>query len=56
MSDDDAIEIAKRYGLSRWFPRVRIPPKGCIDEITTVEWRRHQEPLVTREQSAHLPY
>lgn len=54
MTDQEAIEMARRYGLCRWFPVVRIPPLDCIDEVTTVEWRRNRKPLVARAPTVHL--
>jgi hypothetical protein len=53
MTDEEAIKIAKRYGL----PVVRIPPTGAIDEIITVDLRnRRRPPIVTRELSECLPF
>lgn len=50
MSDAEAIELAKRYGL----PIVRIPPTGCIDEVVTVNLLNPRRPIVTREPSSHF--
>lgn len=43
MTDQEAIEIAERYGL----PVVHIPPRGVIDEVVTVDLRGPR-PIVTR--------
>jgi hypothetical protein len=48
MTDAEAIEVAKRYGL----PIVSIPPKGVIDEIITVDLRDRNRPIVTRRASS----
>lgn len=50
MTDEDAIEIAERYGL----PIVRIPPTGVIDEVITVDLRDHDRPVITREPSSNF--
>jgi hypothetical protein len=50
MTDDEAIEIAKRYGGKNG-PIVKIPPMGAVDEITTVDLRNWDRPVVTRDPS-----
>lgn len=50
MTDEEAIEIAKHYGL----PITRIPPTGCIDEIITVNLLDRKRPIVTREPSSNF--
>lgn len=47
MTDKEAIEAAKQYGL----PIVRIPPRGVIDEVITVDLRDWRRPIMTREPS-----
>lgn len=49
MTDQEAIRIAKRYG----WPILHIPPMGCIDEVTTVDFRNPKRPIVTREPSSN---
>jgi hypothetical protein len=50
MTDEEAIKIAEKYGL----PIVRIPPTGCIDEVTTVNLLDPRKPIVTREPSCNF--
>lgn len=49
MTDEEAIAIAKRYGV-RNGPIIKIPAIGVLDEITTVDLRDWDRPVVTREQ------
>lgn len=49
MTDEEAIELARKYGIMI----VKIPPMGCIDEVTTVNLLVPCCPVVTREPSSN---
>ena len=50
MTDEEAIETAKRYGV-RNGPIIKIPPRGAVNETTIVDLRDWDRPIVTREPS-----
>lgn len=56
MTDEEAIRVATYYARRTGLPVVSIPPMGCIDEVTTVDFRDPRKPVVTRRPSERLTY
>lgn len=55
MTDQEAIDVAKKVKAKYGLPIVHIPPPiGAIDEVITVDLRNSDSPTVTRQPSAEF--